>query len=119
MNSLIEIGESFLKEHKQIHGAIYVNLEHFMIELSFSTPDEIREFLASTLGKDFLSLPLWMRTVAYRLICLQDPNNIELKKAAAYDLLSFGRDGAVHAIKLLREIGEEKEADKWEATFNS
>ena len=78
----------------------------FIEILTFSSKSEIREMLAFFLGKDFLGLPVWVRNLSYRLACLQDPSDKALKKAAAYDLLSFGPDWDDEANKLLNEANE-------------
>lgn len=75
----------------------------FVEVLTFSTKEQILEMLDYQLGKDFLALPVWVRNLAFRLACLQDPSDRELLKRAGYDLSSFGPDWDVIAKKLIKE----------------
>ncbi|MFD4656189.1 hypothetical protein ACFWP2_11235 [Kitasatospora sp. NPDC058444] len=41
---------------------------------------------------DWMGLPVWARNLAFRLACLQRPDDPALHREAAADLLSFGSD---------------------------
>lgn len=67
--------------------------EHRFIEvLTFSASTEIMQFLDEMYMKDFTALPVWLRNLAFRLACLQEPNNPGLLRKAAADLECFGPD---------------------------
>ncbi len=94
-------GKQNLKDREEIETTY-----RFIEVLTFSSKKDIEEMLAYFLGKDFLGLPVWVRNLAYRLACLQDPEDKELLKAAAYDLQSFGPDWDSEATKLLKEASK-------------
>jgi hypothetical protein len=48
--------------------------------------------LRRVLSDDWMGLPVWARNLAYRLACLQRPDDPGLLREAAADLLSFGPD---------------------------
>ncbi|MFR9757593.1 hypothetical protein [Streptomyces sp. TR06-5] len=64
----------------------------FIEEVTFSTPEEILAMLREVLSEDWMGLPPWARNLAYRLACLQRPDDSELLREAAADLLCFGPD---------------------------
>lgn len=67
--------------------------EHRFIEaLTFSTSPEIVRFLDEMYARDFTALPVWLRNLAFRIACLQEPNNPCLLRKAAADLECFGPD---------------------------
>jgi hypothetical protein len=67
--------------------------EYRLVEaLTFSSSKEIVEFLDEIYARDFTALPVWLRNLAFRLACLQEPNNAALLRKAAADLESFGPD---------------------------
>ncbi|MFC3893703.1 hypothetical protein ACFOWZ_19695 [Lentzea rhizosphaerae] len=53
---------------------------------------EILAALRDVRAADWMALPVWARNPAYRLACLQRPDDPELLREAAADLLSFGPD---------------------------
>lgn len=72
-----------------------MRLEQRFIELlTFSTYDEIVWLLDRTYATpdEFLALPVWIRNLAFRLACLQQPGNAEIRERAATDLRLFGPD---------------------------
>ncbi|WNG42646.1 hypothetical protein F0U61_54510 [Archangium violaceum] len=73
-----------------------------MEQLTFSSAQEILGFLDSALGRDLLLVPVWMRNLAYRLACLQEPDNTALLRRAASDLQFVGPDWNDTAHQLLR-----------------
>jgi hypothetical protein len=53
-----------------------------------------------------MALPPWARNLAYRLACLQRPDDPQLLREAASDLLSFGPDWDTFAEDLKRRAAE-------------
>ncbi len=67
--------------------------EHHFIEiLTHSNFDEILAMLNQGLNEDWINLPVWMRNLAFRLACLLAPEDAEIRRRAAADLLCFGPD---------------------------
>jgi hypothetical protein len=64
----------------------------FIEEITFATPEDILESLREVLAQDWMAVPVWARNLAYRLACLQCPDDAELLREAASDLLCFGPD---------------------------
>ncbi|MBD0419823.1 hypothetical protein H0H10_11710 [Streptomyces sp. TRM S81-3] len=64
----------------------------FVEEVTFAGADEIRAMLREVLAEDWAALPAWARGLAYRLACLQRPDDAGLLREAAADLLCFGPD---------------------------
>lgn len=64
----------------------------FVEALTFSSSQAILEFLDEQYTSDFTALPVWLRNLAFRLACLQEPNNPTLLRKAAADLECFGPD---------------------------
>lgn len=58
----------------------------------YAGPDEILSMLRTLKAENFIGLPPWARNLAYRIACLQRPDDAELLREAAYDLLAFGPD---------------------------
>ncbi|SHE96645.1 hypothetical protein [Streptoalloteichus hindustanus] len=63
----------------------------FVELLTFAGPDEIVAMLNDVTEKDCL-FPVWARNLAYRLACLQRPDDPDLLREAAADLYNFGPD---------------------------
>ncbi|MFI6033279.1 hypothetical protein ACIBBD_03670 [Streptomyces sp. NPDC051315] len=78
----------------------------FVEELTFATADEILAMLRDVLAEDWMALPPWARNLAYRLACLQRPDDPRLLREAAADLLSFGPDWDTFAEDLNRRAAE-------------
>ncbi|MFF4838778.1 hypothetical protein [Streptomyces collinus] len=64
----------------------------FIETITFAEPDDLLSMLREALAEDWMALPVWARNLAYRLACLQRPDDPDLLRAAAADLLSFGPD---------------------------
>lgn len=64
----------------------------FVEKITFADADEIVAALRDVLAEDWMALPVWARNLAYRLACLQRPDDQALLAEAAADLLSFGPD---------------------------
>ncbi|WP_199247056.1 hypothetical protein [[Phormidium] sp. ETS-05] len=58
-------------------------------------------------------MPVWARNLAFRLACLQAPQNHEIRRRAAADLRCFGPDWDDEAERL------EREADRLEAILSN
>lgn len=78
----------------------------FVEKLTFATADEILAMLRDVLAEDWMALPPWARNLAYRLACLQRPDDPQLLREAAADLLSFGPDWDAFARDLKRRAAE-------------
>lgn len=78
----------------------------FVEKLTFATADEILTMLRELLAEDWMALPPWARNLAYRLACLQRPDDPLLLKEAAADLLCFGPDWDTFAEDLKRRAAE-------------
>jgi hypothetical protein len=74
----------------------------FVEAVTFASADEIRGMLREVLAEDWTALPPWARNLAYRLACLQRPDDPELLREAAADLLCFGPDWDAEAEDLKR-----------------
>ncbi|WP_241825725.1 hypothetical protein [Micromonospora sp. CB01531] len=75
----------------------------FIEELTFAAADEIVDMLRAMLEEDWMGLPPWARNLAFRLACLQRPDDAELRRVAAADLIAFGPDWNDVADELERE----------------
>jgi hypothetical protein len=80
-----------------------VEVEHRFTELlTFSDFDEIVEMLDTVLADHWIDFPVWARNLAFRLACLLEPDNAEIRRRAAADLRSFGPDWDEEADRLVR-----------------
>jgi hypothetical protein len=64
----------------------------FVEILTFSSWSDIIHMFDTVPERDIIELPVWARNLAFRLACLQQPNNPEILRRAANDLLLFGPD---------------------------
>ncbi|MFD3654104.1 hypothetical protein [Streptomyces sp. NPDC058620] len=64
----------------------------FIEKITFATPEDILAAVHDVLAEDWMAMPVWARNLAYRLVCLQRPDDAELLREAAADLFSFGPD---------------------------
>jgi hypothetical protein len=79
-------------------------LEHrFLESLAFSSFGEIVAFLDDADANYYLELPLWARFLAYRLVCLLEPNNAQIRQRASAGLRVFGPDWDFQAEVLQKE----------------
>ncbi|MFE2111505.1 hypothetical protein ACFXAF_37365 [Kitasatospora sp. NPDC059463] len=65
---------------------------YFIEKLTFASPEEILAVLRGVLREDILGIPVWARNLAYRLACLQRPDDPDLLREAAADILFVGPD---------------------------
>lgn len=91
-------------------GAVELPAEvrDFIEKLTFADPDDIWESLRESLAEDWMALPVWARNLAFRLLCLQRPDDAEILGQAGSDLLSFGPDRDEFAEELLARSDELK-----------
>lgn len=68
--------------------------------VTFASADEIVAMLEVMLEEEWISLPVWARNLAFRLACLQRPEDVELLRVAASDLHAFGPDWDAIAAEL-------------------
>ncbi len=54
----------------------------------------------------WLETPVWLRNLAYRLACLLEPNNVDIKRRAAGNLFFVGPNWDEIAEKLHKEADE-------------
>lgn len=87
---------------------IPVEVQHFIEKLTFADPDDIWDSLQASLAEDWMALPVWARNLAFRLLCLQRPDDAEILGQAGSDLLSFGPDWDEFAEKLMARSEELK-----------
>ncbi|MDH6223593.1 hypothetical protein [Streptomyces sp. MJP52] len=78
----------------------------FTEKVTFASADEILTMLRQVLAEDWMALPPWARNLAYRLACLQRPDDPDLLREAAADLLCFGPDWDDEAEALKRRAAE-------------
>ena len=110
MNPLIDdLSKLMIEYGKQGEEAKTFNQDilYFFIErLTFSSYDEIVAMLDYAELTHWSLTPVWLRNLAYRLACLLEPNNADIKHRAAGDLLCFGPDWDEIAAKLHQEADE-------------
>lgn len=75
----------------------------FVEEVTFADAEAILDMLDSVLAGDWIGFPVWARSLAYRLACLQRPDDEVLLRAAAADLRTFGPDWDNQADALERQ----------------
>lgn len=87
LHQLIRAGEGLLydPDREWEEASIY------LIEiLTCSRSSGITQFLDYFLTKDWLAMPPWLRNLAFRLVCLSQPENAAIRRAAAMDIRPFG-----------------------------
>ena len=107
MKSLVELGRqimpTFEHPYPERPGAQLSDLTRDFIEtLTFAEADEILAMLRELFAEEWICFPVWARHLAFRLVCLQRPDDGELLREAAGDLFCFGPDWDDHAEELLR-----------------
>jgi hypothetical protein len=84
--TLLELARLLPERHSARVASAYVEV------VTFAPPEEIVAMLWVMLEEDWMGLPVWARNLAFRLACLQRPEDAELLRAAASDLHAFGPD---------------------------
>lgn len=87
---------------------IPVEVQRFIEKLTFADAEDIWESLQDSLAEDWMALPVWARNLAFRLLCLQRPDDAEILGQAGADLLSFGPDWDEFAEELMARSQELK-----------
>ncbi|MFD3612724.1 hypothetical protein ACFWXA_32585 [Streptomyces atroolivaceus] len=64
----------------------------FLETITFAEPEDILSAVRDVTAEDWTAIPVWARNLAYRLVCLQRPDDPGLLREAAADLFSFGPD---------------------------
>ena len=72
----------------------------FIEQVTFASADEIVAMLRVVLEVDWTALAPWARNLAYRLACLQRPDDPGLLREAAAASFSFGPDWDEYADRL-------------------
>ncbi|MFF4880838.1 hypothetical protein [Micromonospora sp. NPDC000668] len=83
---LLELARLLAGRHHDRVASAYVEV------ITFASADEIVAMLKVMLEEDWMGLPVWARNLAFRLACLQRPEDVELLRVAASDLRAFGPD---------------------------
>ncbi|MEU8763204.1 hypothetical protein [Streptomyces sp. NPDC048659] len=76
----------------------------FVEAATFEDPDVLYSSLRTLLEEDWMALPVWARNLAFRLACLQRPDDVELLKAAAADLAQFGPEWDEEVDQLVNRV---------------
>jgi hypothetical protein len=84
--SLLELARLLTHRHSARVASAFVEV------VTFASADEIVGMLKVMLEEDWIGLPVWARNLAFRLACLQRPEDVELLRVAASDLHAFGPD---------------------------
>jgi hypothetical protein len=105
MKSLIDaVKEIMIIENNVVNSVNLAESEHHFIEiLTFSSPEEIRGMLDVALSTNWMEFPVWARNLAFRLVCILEPYNADIRRRAAIDLRSFGPDWDKEADRLDQE----------------
>ncbi|MEV6366358.1 hypothetical protein AB0L86_05635 [Micromonospora musae] len=92
--SLLELARLLSQRHSTRVASAFVEV------VTFASADEIVAMLEVMLEEDWMGLPVWARNLAFRLACLQRPEDAELLHWAANDLRAFGPDWNTIAVEL-------------------
>ncbi len=92
-NLVVSAGTLIAGAEANDHRACNEAARDFVEQVTFAAADDIIGMLQQVLAVDWMALPPWARNLSYRLACLQRPDDVELLREAAADLLSFGRTG--------------------------
>ncbi|GAA4976133.1 hypothetical protein GCM10025331_83720 [Actinoplanes utahensis] len=82
------------------HRAMIDAIRTYVEVVTFAPADEILRVLREIADEDWMAMPPWARNLAYRLVCLQRPDDVSVLREASADLLSFGPDWDRHAHEL-------------------
>ena len=91
MGDLTEQGRLLFLQDSEAAGS-RVSLHRFIEELTFADADDILAMLRELKNEDWLGLPVYVRNLAYRLVCLQKPDDPVVLREAGADLYLFGLD---------------------------
>jgi hypothetical protein len=93
---LLELARLLTGRHSDEVASAYVEV------VTFASADEIVAMLKVMLEEDWMGLSVWARNLAFRLACLQRPEDVDLLRVAATDLHAFGPDWDTIAEDLYR-----------------
>ena len=80
--------------------------ERFIEVLTFSSFGEIVNMIELALSEYWIEFPIWARNLSFRLACLLEAENVEIRRRAAADLRCFGPDWDAEADRLEKEVEE-------------
>ncbi|MFB0626063.1 hypothetical protein [Streptomyces sp. AB3(2024)] len=94
MTDLMKLGRGVVPEDNPDVTPEQFGLAEFeyVETIIYAGPDEILSMLRTLKAENFIGLPPWARNLAYRIACLQRPDDAALLREAADDLLAFGPD---------------------------
>ncbi|MEV6684009.1 hypothetical protein AB0N28_01485 [Streptomyces sp. NPDC051130] len=94
MTDLIALGRGVTPEDRvNTPPEMFGDAEFEYVEtIIYAGPDEILDMLRTLKAENFIGLPPWARNLAYRIACLQRPDDAALLREAAFDLIAFGPD---------------------------
>ncbi|MFU8874457.1 hypothetical protein [Micromonospora sp. SL4-19] len=94
METLLDLARTLASDQFGERGLAEVrNIEQEFVEVvTFAPADEIVAVLHTVIDENWIGLPVWARNLAYRIACLQRPDDAALLREAATDLRNFGPD---------------------------
>ncbi|MEU5725911.1 hypothetical protein [Micromonospora sp. NPDC047738] len=94
MGTLLDLARTLASDQFGEQGLAEVrNIEQEFVEVvTFAPADEIVAVLHTVIDENWIGLPVWARNLAYRMACLQRPDDVALLREAATDLRNFGPD---------------------------
>ncbi|MEU9034840.1 hypothetical protein AB0D45_07970 [Streptomyces sp. NPDC048352] len=94
MQDLITLGRAVVPENRVDATPEQFGLAEFeyVETIIYADPDEILSMLRTLKAENFIGLPPWARNLAYRIVCLQRPDDAAVLREAAEDLFTFGPD---------------------------
>ncbi|OKI84561.1 hypothetical protein [Micromonospora sp. CB01531] len=94
METLLDLARTLASDQFGEQGLAEVrNIEQEFVEVvTFAPADEIVAVLHTVIDENWIGLPVWARNLAYRIACLQRPDDVALLREAATDLRNFGPD---------------------------
>ncbi|UQX03054.1 hypothetical protein [Streptomyces sp. RerS4] len=92
MKDLLTLGRGVVPEDRvNTPPEMFGEAEFAYVEtIIYADPDEILAMLRTLKAENFIGLPSWARNLAYRIVCLQRPDDAVVLREAADDLLAFG-----------------------------
>ncbi|MER5811070.1 hypothetical protein ABT143_23245 [Streptomyces sp. NPDC002033] len=94
MTDLMKLGRGVVPEDNPDVTPVQFGIAEFeyVEKIIYADPDEILSMVRALKAENFIGLPPWARNLAYRIVCLQRPDDAALLREAADDLLAFGPD---------------------------
>ncbi|MBE7528203.1 MAG: hypothetical protein HS099_03475 [Ardenticatenaceae bacterium] len=113
MSKLIDVFNQMLRSQAETCESLLEAERRLSETLAFSDFDEIMHLLNLVHENYPLEYPVWAHLVTYRLACLLQPQNAEIRRQAAFWIRYFGPDWDDEADRL------EDEARKIEGKYKS